>query len=224
MKVRTLEDLERRLSDELAWRKQELGSFHLVTDGLYRAGKRTDMQAVLRGAIALLYAHWEGYVKESTYLYLSFVSSKRIPIDQLSCAIAPAIAGQYTDDLLSKGSIPSITEFARIMRGSGESMKRLSVKKNQIDTGSNLNFRLFIRLSEAAGLPTEGFLENESLANLIDEQLLARRNKIAHGEHNFVDYNEYYEVRDGVLEAIDDFTNIVLIAASTERFLARNHP
>lgn len=224
MKVRTLDDLQDRLSNELAWRKQELGTFHLIADGLQRGDRRTELLAILRGSIALLYAHWEGYVKEATYLYLSYVATRRLPIEQLSCAVAPAIAGQYTDNLLSQGDLPSISEFARIMRGSGTSMKRLTVKKHQIDTGSNLNFKQFLRLAEAAGLSPHLFLTDEGLVTLIDEQLLARRNKIAHGEYSFVDYDEYSEVRDKVLQAIDNFTNTLVTAAIDQRFLAENNP
>ena len=73
MKIRTARQLRVALSAELIWRKKELATIR----SLIRSKKWTTDQrnAIIRSAITVLYAHWEGFVKAAASAYLEFVSS-----------------------------------------------------------------------------------------------------------------------------------------------------
>jgi hypothetical protein len=72
MKLRTTEQLLATLDDDLAWRRKELSSLRLMAE---RTKYRPRLLGpILRAGIALLYAHWEGFIKTSSEAYLEFVS------------------------------------------------------------------------------------------------------------------------------------------------------
>jgi hypothetical protein len=63
MSIRTAEQLYDVLAADLIWRKKELSAYKLAMEAAERSPDRR--QAFLRGAVALLYAHWEGFVSWS---------------------------------------------------------------------------------------------------------------------------------------------------------------
>ena len=73
MKVRTPLELNKRLGDDLGWRRKEIAFYRSW------ASRAEHRQAVLRGAVAVLYAHWEGFVKTGSQAYLEFVGTRGIP-------------------------------------------------------------------------------------------------------------------------------------------------
>jgi len=74
MKIRTSQQLDDSLSRDLAWRKKELITLRLLHDGA-----RDHQQELLRRAgVALLYAHWEGFVKSAGTAYVEFVARQNL--------------------------------------------------------------------------------------------------------------------------------------------------
>ena len=71
------EQFESLLDEDLTWRKQE------ITELLFLA-KETEKEVVLKSIILLLYAHWEGYIKKSSRLYIKYISEKKIKLSELS--------------------------------------------------------------------------------------------------------------------------------------------
>uniref|UniRef100_UPI0004A3AE3E MAE_28990/MAE_18760 family HEPN-like nuclease n=1 Tax=Vibrio parahaemolyticus TaxID=670 RepID=UPI0004A3AE3E len=69
-KIRTVEALVDKLDKELSWRRLEISA---IKTGIRKA-KGNVCKAYIRSAIPLVYAHWEGFIKESASLYLEFVS------------------------------------------------------------------------------------------------------------------------------------------------------
>jgi hypothetical protein len=65
------EQLENLLDEDLGWRKVE------ISDLLFLA-KETQKEVVLKSVILLLYAHWEGYIKKSSKLYIKYISEKKL--------------------------------------------------------------------------------------------------------------------------------------------------
>jgi MAE_28990/MAE_18760-like HEPN len=82
MKIRSLGDLEERLSEDLIWRKKELTDLKsLIENCSFSPSKQN---AVLRSGVALLYAHWEGYIKIAASSYLEFVSRQQLTYEELA--------------------------------------------------------------------------------------------------------------------------------------------
>src|SRR5216683_7302007 len=92
MKLRTIEQLSDALDQELAWRKKELSTIKVLVDEKNVAKSRR--LVLIRAGVALLYAHWEGFVREAGSMYLDFVSYQRLKYEQLSANfLALAVRG-----------------------------------------------------------------------------------------------------------------------------------
>ena len=85
MRIHTLEQLIDFVDADLAWRKKELSCFKKTVD---KAELRHE-KALLRGAIAILYAHWEGFIKNTAEAYLSFVADQGLRYSE-GCNRLPA--------------------------------------------------------------------------------------------------------------------------------------
>jgi hypothetical protein len=72
MKIRSVSELVDFLDEDLAWRKRELTTFRFLM-GRSRPHER---EAVLRAAVCVLYAHWEGFVKNGATGYVNYVALK----------------------------------------------------------------------------------------------------------------------------------------------------
>ena len=60
------------MDDELAWRKRELTTLkHMV-----ERARSHEKVFLLRAAVCVLYAHWEGFVKAAATSYASFVDAQ----------------------------------------------------------------------------------------------------------------------------------------------------
>jgi hypothetical protein len=74
-------------------------------------------------------------------------------------------------------------------------------RKNPIRTEANLTSSVLARICSALGLdPARYELKN----NLIDEELLRRRNEIAHGQFELVELDDFEQLYTAVTELIED--------------------
>lgn len=71
MKVRSLDELDSKLDGDLSWRRREFTTLKFMI-GSARAHEK---QVLLRAAITLLYAHWEGHIKHCALTYLIYLKS-----------------------------------------------------------------------------------------------------------------------------------------------------
>lgn len=76
MKIKTIEKLQDLLDNDFAWRKKELIDFQMMIHA-------TKNGTVCRMGIALLCAHFEGFIKKAANYYVVFVSSQNLRISQL---------------------------------------------------------------------------------------------------------------------------------------------
>lgn len=72
MKIRTVEILSDKISEDLAWRKKELTDLKYIIDTKSLSLVRKSLLG--RCGIAILYAHWEGFIKKSSLRFLEFIS------------------------------------------------------------------------------------------------------------------------------------------------------
>src|SRR6266513_4573149 len=82
MKLRTADALQDFLDRGLILRRKELTEYKFLLDGSSTRLDRRD--ALLRGGVTLLYAHWEGYVKNAATAYLDFLSYQRLRYEELA--------------------------------------------------------------------------------------------------------------------------------------------
>lgn len=73
MKVKTLENLDDALDKHLAWRKKEMLSLKVLIDK-----ENENSETLIRAGLALLCAHFEGFIKDASNDYLEYISSQDI--------------------------------------------------------------------------------------------------------------------------------------------------
>jgi MAE_28990/MAE_18760-like HEPN len=82
MKIRTLEHLNQRLTDDLIWRKKEISDLKSLIET--KSFSTSKQNAVLRSGVTLLYAHCEGYIKTAATSYLEFVARQQLTYGELA--------------------------------------------------------------------------------------------------------------------------------------------
>ena len=71
-KIRNVGQLQDALDNEMGWRIKEISELKLSVRGASSLSQGT----LIRAGLALLYAHWEGFIKNSSLNYLEFVNNQ----------------------------------------------------------------------------------------------------------------------------------------------------
>ncbi|WP_229790342.1 MAE_28990/MAE_18760 family HEPN-like nuclease [Mycetocola manganoxydans] len=211
MKIRTLEALEDAISDEIAWRKREL----TTARKLVQQSSGSTQTANLRSGVLILYAHWEGWVKNVARLYIRYANTQSATYAQLSSAfLGNALKVKISS--IEKASTPAIhNEFALFLMEGLSGKARLS--EDLVQTQSNLSSAVLSNVVERLGLPRR--TEYATRANMIDQELVNRRNSIAHGQFLELNANDFLALHEDVLALLQLFTDDVRNAASTSSYL-----
>ena len=72
IKIKTIEKLEELLLQDLAWRKKEMLSLKILVDK-----DQVNEPILLRAGIALLCAHFEGFIKRASNCYIGYISEQK---------------------------------------------------------------------------------------------------------------------------------------------------
>lgn len=211
-KIHTVEALDREIDAEISWRKHEL----TTTLHLAQQSSGTDQRANLRAGVVLLYAHWEGWIKTVSQLYIRYVNTKSIPYDSLSEAfLGNALKTRMS--AIEEATTPlAHNQFANFMR-TGLS-KGATLSEGLVRTESNLSSTVFFDILARLGLERRALYSMR--ANRIDTDLVHKRNTIAHGQYLDLTMSDFRSLRIDVLEILELFTDDVRNAASTGGYLA----
>lgn len=158
-----------------------------------------------RAAVALLYAHWEGFVKAVAENYLEFVAMQRCKHSELSGNILAIVLRSRLSAAQSSKKIETHLGVVDFFRGEMEGRCTLPYK-SAVRTEANLSSTVLIEILRTLGFDVT---EYEPKYHLIDHKLVERRNHIAHGIALEVDVNEYLELQDEVLSLMNLFRNPV---------------
>ncbi|TWT21563.1 MAE_28990/MAE_18760 family HEPN-like nuclease [Luteimonas wenzhouensis] len=209
-KVRTLSQLAELVDGELGWRKKELSYLKTAIDRSASSARAT----YLRASVALLYAHWEGFVVATLRLYVSYVHMQRLTLREITPAMR---VGGVISKLRQLELSPSSLNRVRLLVDYEESLSRpVDLKADKlIDAESNLNANRFIGLVACAGIDVSSF---ETASIFLDEALLAKRNAICHGEDVDIDREAYESIQSQVLDLMERVKNEVVNSAVEAKF------
>jgi hypothetical protein len=210
-KIRNLNQLQTILDEEFSWRLKEIANLKLAI----RQQNTLSEKTLVRAGITLLYAHWEGFVKSAAQAYLDFVNTQGHRYEELTdCFVVLGVKKRLGELVEAKKSAIHIAaiDFIRTAMG-GRAELRV---KSAIDTQSNLNSAAFANIAATIGLETAAY---EPRFHLIDESLLARRNRIAHGEYLDLDVDGWRNLADEVIFLMRQVKNDIENSASLSRFL-----
>ncbi|AFZ34812.1 hypothetical protein Sta7437_1242 [Stanieria cyanosphaera PCC 7437] len=216
MKLRTAEQLSDRLSNDLAWRKKELSEVKSLVET--KSFSDSKHKALIRSAICLLYAHWEGFVKLAANSYLEYVRMQKLCYQELATNFLALAMKERLKEAKETNKpslyIPVCNFFL------DELNQRCKLPEDAISSASNLSSEIFKEIIYILGID---FSPYSTKSVLIDTKLLKTRNEIAHGEYSLFDKEEYIELHKEVIAMLDIFRNQIENAAINKDYM-RNTP
>jgi hypothetical protein len=212
-KVRNREECLRAIQSDSAWRKKEIA----ILKGRITNSSDGDQAMLLRTAVVMIYAHWEGFVKTASLLYFSF-------INEVIRRQSITLSKHFTDLIMwkmfrekgehpfLKNPVPFLETCAEWPCPAGELLPT-----DIINTESNLSSHVLRRLMATINLDYSPFQTKEKL---IDEDLLKIRNLIAHGERISVDLPKYETIDKQIRGLIDSFQQLLETSIQREQYRA----
>lgn len=211
-KIRTLSQLQDILDKGYAWRLKEIADLKTTVKGNSSLSQAT----IIRAGVPLLYAHWEGFIKQASQDYLNFVSCQRLSYGDLASCFVVFGAKKYLASITGSRKALVNIEAVDFFRRCAIERAEL-VLSNAIDTKSNLNSEIFENIARSIGIPVGSY---DAYYNLIDESLLARRNKIAHGEYLDLGADDFRGLADEIIKLLRMFKTDIENVASASAFKA----
>ena len=199
MKVRNLIELQDKLDNDIQWRKKEIVDFKFIIENNRNSTRITPL---VRGGIALSYAHWEGFVKMASSIYVGFISNKKIPLDDLKLNF---IALSHIKKLKKGIGIEECIYLIDEILKSNQKVCKI-YDKDVIDTKSNLKFNVLRDILLSLGLDESHFAANE---NFIDKKLVEPRNDIAHGTYRDIIYDDFIIVYEHVIPLMEHYKTLI---------------
>jgi MAE_28990/MAE_18760-like HEPN len=204
-KIHTVTQLQEALDAEMGWRIKEISAFKLASK-TEEGGRRV----FVRAGVALVYAHWEGFIKAASEAYLDFVDNQGHMYRELkSCFAVFGLKGKLALLNGSRQAKPNIEAFDFVL-GELDKPARMRIS-SAIDTESNLTSKVFANIATSLDIATTGY---ETKFNLIDESLVRRRNKVAHGDYLDLGAADFRSLADEILQMMRDYKTDLQNAAS----------
>jgi hypothetical protein len=173
-----------------------------------------------RAGVALLYAHWEGFVKAAATLYLEFVCMQRCENSTLADNMLAIVLRSRLQAAQASKKIETHVSVVDFFRTQMKQRSRLPYR-NVVRTEANLSSAALLEILGVLGLRSADY---ESKFYMIDHQLLAKRNHIAHGSALDVDVDDYVRLHDEVLALMGLLRNQIENAAVTRQYLRPDEP
>lgn len=210
MKIKSASQLLDHLDTDMAWRLKEVSELRSAVSSA--RGKNVDVH--VRAGIAMLYAHWEGFVKGAANAYIAYLSHRGDRNRDLQdCFVAlgmKSLIGQMAASGRASTSVAAVAFFRN------EQDQRIKLANATVSSDSNLNSAVFKNIAEWVGI---GWEQYSTRFQLVDETLLATRNGIAHGEYLQIDAARFHSVVDEILEMLRWFKTDIENAVSRQSFL-----
>ncbi|WP_124712385.1 MAE_28990/MAE_18760 family HEPN-like nuclease [Mycolicibacterium nivoides] len=213
MKIRTSEELYDRIYDDLVWRKREIVLFNTQ---LAKANPEFS-RALLRGSVALLYAHWEGFIKNACHFYLCYLSSRPLIFSDLIPELAALTLRAHISEALQAKKNTMRADLVRAIREHAQHPATIPTSRDAVRTESNLSFNVFSEVITSVGCDA---LRYEPYRDLIDDQLVNSRNQIAHGENANIAKTEWDDLSTEVIWIMDDIATQLVNAAVLRSYMA----
>ncbi|MDF2902491.1 MAG: hypothetical protein K0S25_129 [Bacillus sp. (in: firmicutes)] len=219
MKIKNLEELEAKIDKDLAWRKLELFQLKFAIESQKMGiSKRT----LSRSGIALLCAHWEGFIRNVANYYLIYICNQKVKTRLLK---ENFFAFKLKKDVLSCGKSPKNSVHTQlIMKMESLQEQNFFIKyidspsKRIVNTDSNLSFELFDEILKSVDIENIYITKK----NYIDNEMLKYRHAIVHGENDEKKEYNFQEVYMQVLSIMEGFKNQVIEAAENKKYLKYN--
>lgn len=204
MKAITPDNLQDILDSDLVWRRREISS--LIT--LARRSSISDRVTIVRAAIPLLYAHWEGFGRSCFVRYLEHVSYRALKFRELRPSfLYMASIGSLSQ--LGKSPTQHEIDLLQSILDRNNLVNKDDFRK-RVSTRSNLRGSVLRELLSACGLDWAGYETDESF---LDSEICDARNEIAHGAGGAPSLDTFVTRRDRLFSLMTQLQAQVVNAA-----------
>lgn len=209
MAPRTISELEDLVDDALAWRKVELQALKTEIDRAERRSPGAPLaRALARSGVAMLYAHWEGFVKESCQAYVDYVAKRRLLYKELNDGLLESTL-MALHRKVSTGSDVARAAMIEMIRSPDSARARVP-KATIVDTKSNLRTDVLCEILGGVGFSSDDF---RTKGNLIDLSLCDARNSIAHGRNMYPSEGTFGDLYAEILGMMNDIRALIVSGA-----------
>ena len=170
------------LQRDLDWREAEIAMMRLFLTN--STADKLDRTVLLRASWALLYAHFEGFSKFALTVYYDNLQRLGVKCGEL----APSTQAFALASWLKETRSATARDFVSRVRDFEASILMSAVSFPEVQTNSNLWPQKLDELLQDADLSVQSL---EKHYNKL-KTLVARRNKIAHGEQDLINELPYY--------------------------------
>ena len=210
MNIGSLLQLTRSLDRQLSWRKKELTALKFWVGN----GEENVRNTIIRASLCLLYAHWEGFIKEAATRYVRFVAQQGLQFRDVTPNLV-ALGLRAEIQTAGKSNLATLhINLTQKMMGELEEEFAPAWDK-AIDTQSNLNWKALREVLCVMGVSSDEYL---SKGQIIEERLVKNRNSIAHGQGVNIDQEDYDNLHDLVVQLLDLFRNDLETAAEQGQY------
>jgi hypothetical protein len=207
---RTLDILLENVSEEWIWRVKELDGFK---SALERTKEESIKSSLIRAGITLLYAHWEGFVKECSYNYYNFVTKKGLRLKDLSDSFVAISMREKLNELIDSKKIVKQSRAISILF---QEFEKKGMFPNNIPLKtSNLNFDVFEEYCTLLGIETLPF---ETKRHFVNTRLVDNRNTIAHGKFLTIRESDFKEIFKITMDLMKSFKVSIETSATLSAF------
>ena len=210
MRIRSRYELTQHLESQLSWRKHELTTIRAIIE----KSLDNEKAVLLRGAVCLLYAHWEGYISTAAKAYISFVVSRQLKLQDLT----PNFVGlSLRAEIRETGQSNNPELYTQL----SEKMTSDLTEEFNVDSESVINAKSNLKVDVLGGILSQVGIESDSyLAKrpIVDQRLVDNRNVIAHGGRPEILNDEFAQLHSDIIELMDKFRDDIEEAASEARY------
>ena len=194
-----MQKLESSVERDLLWRKREISHIYLQI----QAAEGDIQIALLRAALVMLYAHWEGFIKNTTEQYINFINRQGLVCKRIKYNFAILLFKKQLEDIANTNKHAfACNVYKKIVEE-----QNICIKMHEnIDTKSNLNKNVFEDIFFLINAKVEKY---ENKFKIIDS-LVDDRNHIAHGRQVNIQIEKYKNICDNMLDTMDIYKNDII--------------
>lgn len=214
---RTADQLQEKLDEDFAWRLQEIAA---IRKSIRNASGRNQL-ALLRAAVPLLYAHWEGFIKTAAFRYAGYISSLGIKFREAKVSLAGLKALTYVKQLhpITKRIFVASELLAALHEVESEPVE-INLEPYIANVG-NLNYDIFEQIAGFLCIDATRYAVKKQL---IDKSLLSQRNDIAHGDYLLIDPDGFKSLSDEIIVLMRQFKTDIENGAALKSYLRMAAP
>jgi hypothetical protein len=210
MKIKSKEELIDNLTADLAWRKKELTTLYNNVE----TANSKNLPTALRCASVLLYAHWEGFVKNSAESYLTYIKFQKLNLNQVNSNILALSLKQKISEFSMTNKATLHVQFIDFFQNNLNEKASFS-ETDSIKTQSNLNSIILKEIFATIGLDITNY---DLKSNLIDKQLIKYRNDIAHGNQPPLNKQEYKILHGEIITMLNNILTDISNSAVLDKY------